>query len=270
MITWSSESRPGKNPAKLIFFVLILTVLTTGCTAWHKDAADAMALVSDDPNTLAYDPDFDLLEEELAAKEVTVPDPLKPFNWLMYAFNDKLYFWVVKPATQTYANITPRPARIGIRNFFNNLTTPVRYVNCLLQGKGKAAGIESDRFLINTTVGILGFGDPAKDRYGKEPQDEDLGQTLAVHGVGEGCYLVLPLFGPSTARDALGQVGDLFLNPIFYVEPTEAAVGIGATRRVNDTSFHIGDYESFKEAAVDPYIAMYEAYMQYRNKQIGQ
>ena len=253
---------------KPITVVLILMVIAAGCAAPARNANIDMALVSDDPDAPDYDEDFDLYEEELAAKEVTVPDPLKPFNWLMYAFNDKLFLWVVNPVTKTYANITPRPARIGIRNFFDNLTTPVRYVNCLLQGKGKAAGIESDRFLINTTIGILGFGDPAKDKYGKGPQDEDLGQTLAAYGAGEGFYLVLPLLGPSTARDTLGKFGDLFLNPVYYVEPTEAAVGISLTRHVNDGSFHIGDYESFKQAAVDPYIAMYEAYIQYRNKKI--
>ncbi len=270
MTAQNPETASDEYGTQILVFVLALLVLAVGgCGAAAKDGAAYTAIALNEPNA-PVDEDFDLLEEELEEKAVTVPDPLKGFNWVMYTANDRLYFWVIKPVTQVYTAIAPKPARIGIRNFFDNLATPVRYVNCLLQGKGDAAAIESDRFLINTTVGILGFGDPAKDKYGKLPQDEDLGQTLAVHGVGEGFYLVLPLLGPSTARDAIGWVGDLFLNPISYIEPTEAAVGVGATRRVNDTSFHIGDYESFKEAAVDPYVAMYEAYIQYRNKKIEQ
>jgi len=266
----SKRTLDTRDIGKLAVTLAVFAVTVAGCGAPAKDGAADTAVALTEPNAPAADEDFDLLEEELAEKAVTVPDPLKPFNWVMYAANDKLYFWVVKPVTQAYMGIAPRPARIGIRNFFNNLTTPIRYVNCLLQGKGKAAGIESDRFLINTTVGILGFGDPAKDKYGKLPQDEDLGQTLAVHGVGNGFYLVLPLFGPSTARDGVGIAGDFFLNPLLYVKPAEAAIGAGAFRRVNESSFHIGDYEDFKEAAVDPYVAMYEAYIQYRNKQIAQ
>ena len=105
-------------------------------------------------------------------------------------------------------------------NFFENLTTPARFVNCLLQGKGPEADRELRRFGINTTAGVLGFGDPAYDRWGLKPAEEDLGQTLAVYGLGDGFYVVWPLFGPSTLRDSVGMVGDSFLNPVRYVEPT--------------------------------------------------
>ncbi len=100
------------------------------------------------------------------------------------------------------------------------------------------------------------------------PKKEDLGQTLAVHGVKDGFYLVLPLLGPSTARDAVGRLGDMFLNPVFYVDPSEAAIGITAGDYTNKGSFHVGEYEAFKEAAIDPYAAMREVYLQYRMKQI--
>jgi phospholipid-binding lipoprotein MlaA len=225
---------------------------------------------SDKTGGATTDEDFDLLEEELVEQKVEVADPLEPVNRIMYSLNDTLYFWIVKPVGGFYKDVAPEPVRIGIRNFFQNLATPIRLVNCLLQGKGHAAGDEVHRFVVNTTIGVLGIGDPARDKFGYEPAEEDLGQTLAVYGLGNGLYLVLPLLGPSTLRDSAGKGGDLFLNPIFYVEPIEAAAGISAGKNVNEASFHIGEYEAFKAEAVEPYIAMRQAYIQYRNKQIQQ
>jgi phospholipid-binding lipoprotein MlaA len=212
---------------------------------------------------------FDELEAELARKEVSVPDPLEPVNRVMFGLNDVVYFWVLKPVVQVYVGVVPKPARAGIGNFFHNLGTPARLVNCILQGKNSAADVELARFGINTAVGVLGVGDPARDRWGLEPVEEDLGQTLAVHGLGDGVYLVWPLLGPSTLRDSAGMVGDAFLDPVRYVQPDAVSIGVSATAGVNTASFHTGEYETLKAAAVDPYIAMREAYLQYRRRQIG-
>ena len=230
--------------------------------------ANNVAQASDDSAGPPADEDFDFLEEELAEQMAEVADPLEPLNRLMFGVNDILYFWVVKPCAQLCKDVVPEPARIGIRNFFCNLATPIRLANCLLQGKGDSAGTELHRFLVNTTAGVLGFGDPARDKLGLESADEDLGQTLAVYSLGNGFYIVWPLLGPSTVRDTAGYVGDQFLNPLWYVEPTEASIGISSGKIVNESSFHIGEYESFKAAAVDPYVAMRGAYIQYRNNQI--
>jgi phospholipid-binding lipoprotein MlaA len=223
-------------------------------------------LETDDPN--AIDDDFALLEEELVEEKIEVPDPLEPVNRIMFGVNDVLYFWVAKPVLGVYNGVMPEPARIGIRNFFNNASTPVRLVNCLLQGKNDGANTELRRFAINTTAGILGFGDPALDQHGLEPVKEDLGQTLAVYGLGDGFYIVWPLFGPSTVRDSVGMAGDQFLNPLRYVDPREVSIGLSITKGVNAGSFQIGMYEDFKEDAFEPYIAMRELYIQYRHKQI--
>jgi phospholipid-binding lipoprotein MlaA len=212
--------------------------------------------------------DVEELEAELSEKEVTLADPLEPVNRIMYGFNDVLYFWVIKPVAHTYAGVVPKPARLGIGNFFHNVATPARLVNSLLQGKGSAAGTELRRFAINTTVGVLGFGDPARDRWKLEPAEEDLGQTLAGYGFADGFYLVWPLLGPSTLRDSVGMVGDQFLNPIRYVEPWEVSIGLSVESTVNDASLRLGDYETLKAAAVDPYVAMRGAYAQYRRRQI--
>jgi phospholipid-binding lipoprotein MlaA len=249
-----------------------MALFWAGCAATPRASVDP-ASPEPAPTTNNHaedqaDSDFDLLEKELEQHIVEISDPLQPFNRVMFQVNDTLYFWVVKPVARTYRDITPEPARVGIRNFFDNAGTPARYVNCLLQGKNAGADTELRRFLINTTVGVLGFGDPALDQYGLKPVYEDLGQTLAAAGMNDGFYVVWPLLGPSTARDSLGMLGDQFLNPLWYVEPTELSIGISAVKYTNAASFQIGRYEVFKAAAVDPYIAMRESYILYRDKQI--
>jgi len=220
------------------------------------------------------DDEFDLLEEDIAEtiaeREVRISDPLKPLNRAVHNFNDKFYFWLLKPCARACKGVLPVPVRTGVRNFFSNLTTPARWANCLLQGKRKEAGRELHRFAINTTVGVLGFGDPARDKYGLETTHEDLGQTLAKFGFGHGVYIVLPVLGPSSVRDGLGLAGDQFLNPVRYVEPVETSIMITAGKTVNEYSFKLGEYEALKESAIDPYTAIKNAYIQYRARQIEQ
>ncbi len=252
---------------RICLLTLVGIVAGAGCAASPQSHPQSPAAARWDVNSPGGTA-IDELEEDLLRKQVTVPDPLEPINRIMFDINDGAYFWVVKPVTQTYAGVVPEPVRIGIGNFFHNVGTPSRVVNCLLQGKGSAAGTEVHRFAINTTVGVLGFGDPARDQWGLEPAQEDLGQTLAVYGLDEGCYVVWPLLGPSTLRDSLGMLGDQFLNPVRYVEPTELAIGISALRATNQGSLHIGEYEMLKSTAVDPYVAMRAAYVQYRRMQI--
>jgi phospholipid-binding lipoprotein MlaA len=252
--------------------LLFLAVsISAGCAVSQKAPSTVVQSTTATPASqpeMPADSDFDLIEEELENRFVEVADPLEPLNRIMFNVNDVLYFWAVKPVAQTYKDLTPEEARIGIRNFFDNAGTPARYVNCLLQGKNEAADTELRRFVINTTSGILGFGDPALDQHGLKPAEEDLGQTLAICGLGDGFYIVWPLFGPSTARDSLGRAGDQFLNPLRYVEPIEVSVGLSVVRFTNASSFQLGRYEVFKAAAVDPYIAMRESYIQYRDKKI--
>jgi phospholipid-binding lipoprotein MlaA len=249
----------------LIFAVLVL--MLAGCSAQNEVVS--AEIVTDTKSTDEFfDEDFDLLEEELDEQQVDVPDPLEPVNRIMFGFNDVLYFWVVKPVAQGVKAVLPKDVRIGVRNFFDNITMPARFVNCHLQGKPRAADIELKRFWINTTEGILGFGDPATDKHNLEAQERDLGQTLGKAGLGNGFYLVLPLFGPSTLRDGVGLAGDQFLNPVRYVEPCEASLSISAGAKANEASFRIGEYESFKEEAIDPYVAMKEIYLQYRQKKL--
>lgn len=214
------------------------------------------------------DEDLDFLYEEAEAGVVRVADPFEPLNRVMFHFNDKLYFWVLKPAARGYRYLIPSPVRAGVKNFFRNLTTPVRLTNCILQGKFRSAGVEVVRFLMNSTAGMLGFGNPAQMYPQLSMKEEDLGQTFGTYGIGNGFYIVWPFLGPSSIRDSVGMIGDRFLNPITYVQPTEASIEITAYEKVNDISFRIGDYEAFKEASLDPYSAIRDAYIQNRNKKV--
>ncbi len=213
--------------------------------------------------------DLDELEDELDVQTKPVYDPIEKWNRGVFKFNDALYVWVAKPVVDGYKAVVPEPGRVGVSNVFDNLAMPVRGVNCLLQGKGKAAGTELNRFLINTTVGILGVRDAANDDYEiAPPPPEDFGQTLAVWGLGDGCYLVWPLLGPSTVRDSGGMVGDYFLDPVTYIPPWAVRLGVSGVRGVNSASFSLKEYDTIRTEAVDPYAAVRDGYRQYRDGQI--
>ncbi|MFA5902701.1 MAG: VacJ family lipoprotein [Desulfobacula sp.] len=207
-------------------------------------------------------------EDEDSDKIQPIADPLYYFNYAMYSFNDILYFALLKPIATGYKAIMPTIVRQGVNNFFYNLIFPVRFVNNFLQGEIKDAGTEIEIFLINSTIGILGFGQVAQSEFGLKTTEEDLGQTFGSYSIGNGFYLVLPVLGPSTLRDAVGLAGDYFLKPVNYVEPWELSFGINSYDTINSLSFHIGDYEALKAAAIDPYVAIRNAYVQNREKKI--
>jgi phospholipid-binding lipoprotein MlaA len=207
-----------------------------------------------------FDDDSYFVEEGLA-------DPLEPINRVFFVFNDRLYFWALKPAATGYKTVVPETARIGIGNFFKNLGFPIRFVNCLFQGKVEGAGDELARFILNSIGGMGGFFDIA-EAMGIGQTDEDLDQSLAVFGFGPGFYINWPFLGPSTLRGTFGFVGDGFLYPVNYLDSLGARVALGASDVVNQTSFRIGDYETLKRAALDPYVALRDAYYQNRLKKI--
>ena len=158
--------------------------------------------------------------------------------------------------------------RVGIRNFFSNLATPVRVGNCLLQGEFKGAGNELARFGINTTFGFFGFIDQGKDKFQIDKQDRDFGQTLGIWGLGPAFYLNWPFLGPSSLRDTAGFVGDIFLDPRTYLLESAFSIIVRPVELVNDTSLRIGEYEDIKKAALDPYVALRDGYYQYRENKI--
>lgn len=157
-----------------------------------------------------------------------VNDPLEPMNRVIYNFNKNFFDrYILVPLIKFHNRAIPRPARVSIRHFFQNLKEPVTAENDLLQGRLGRAGQSVGRFGINTTVGVAGFMDVAED-MGLKRHEEDFGETMGHYGVGQGPYLVLPVLGSSSARDLSGRVVDEFLNPLHYVSyPNKTYIDIG-------------------------------------------
>ena len=152
---------------------------------------------SDDVNTNSEDFETSIIEDEIY-------DPLEGINRAIFGFNNVADKIILEPTAKGYKKL-PTPVQSGIGNFINNLKLPLVAVNQLLQGQGKNAAESTGRFLVNSTIGIFGLIDVA-DNLGLEQKEEDFGQTLATWGVGDGFYVVLPLFGPSNLRDTSGML----------------------------------------------------------------
>ncbi len=203
-------------------------------------------------------------EEESALPAEGVSDPLEPLNRLFFRFNDLFYFGLLQPVATVYAAIAPEPLRVGVKNVFHNLATPTYVTSALLQGKVAQSGVELGRFGINTTLGLLGFIDVAKE-YGMEGVHDDLGVALGHYGAGDTLYLVWPILGPSNLRDSIGLVGETLLNPLTYVpKETLYRAGLTAYRITNTASLHLGEYENLTKSAIDPYVALRDGYLQRR------
>lgn len=216
--------------------------------------------------------DYDFLDGPEGEPD-TIYDPFEPFNRMVFKFNDRLYFLLLKPVARGYSRLVSEKVRVGVRRFFSNITTPIRLVNSLLQFKIREAGNELSRMAINTTLGLAGFMDPATERWKIYKHREDVGQTLGFYGAGPGFYLNLPFFGPSSLRDSAGLVGDIFLDPVTYIFPHDRFAAIGVfvyDRGINETSLNIGVYEDMKDDSLDPYIFTRDAYHQHRENMISE
>lgn len=197
-----------------------------------------------------------------------IADPLEPLNRVMFQVNDRLYVWFLDPVARGYAATVPEPWRESFDQAFYNVAMPVRLVNNLLQGRPVNAAREVGSFVINTVFGFVGLLEPAKsiEILTPQPPDTDAGLTLGTWGIGHGFYLVLPVLGPSSLRDSVGRVGDVYLDPLDYVSPWELALGLRVEEKLNAMSLRLGQYEDMKESALDPYTAFKDGYIQYRQR----
>ena len=200
--------------------------------------------------------------------EKVAEDPLQSYNRSMYAFNDTLDHYVMKPVAKGYRWVLPDFMRTGVTNFFSNISDLGTTVNDLLQGKGGQGAADGGRFLLNSTLGILGLFDVATP-VGLERHREDFGQTLAVWGWDSSAYFVLPLLGPSTLRDSLGLVGDYPWTPYPYMHTTlTKQLEVGTVDVVNTRSNLLAATNVLDTAALDPYAFVRDAYLQKRRNLI--
>jgi len=205
-------------------------------------------------------------DEEMEPEEY---DPWEKFNEKAFEFNRRLDRYVLKPVAKVYNVVMPEPFQVAIANGFDNIAFIPRMINSMLQGKWGGAGRELSRFLINSTAGIGGLFDPAKDYWGIHKSREDFGQTLGVWGAGPGPYVIVPFLEPLTVRDGIGKFVDLFLDPSAYFLPfiwTRLALKAGDI--VNDRSLNLDLFQGFEESVIDMYSAVRNGYLKRRENLI--
>lgn len=228
-----------------------------------------------------YAEDEFLAEEDFYGEELSsgaeISDPLESINRYTFQFNDFVYLNLVQPLAKGYQAVTPDPVETGATNFFRNLSYPVRLAGNLLQGRLKGAWVETGRFAINSTAGVLGVFRPADKVSGFAPiPKEDIGQALGSWGLGEGPYLVLPLLGPSNLRDLGGYVGDRAVNPleepfsVIHDWNWEWRFALAGTEFTVASPRLIERYQQFKGSAIDPYGSLKHGYTQFRRAAIAE
>ncbi len=260
IVVFAPPREPDKNEAVMVQkrsrsgiiaafgMPLLLAVVLSGC-AQSPNPGDAVAI----------------------AEYQEINDPAEPTMRAIFGFNRVLDSSVLKPVSKTYRDIAPETIRLGVHNFLRNLRSPVIFINDVLQGEINRAGVTLARFLINTTVGILGINDQAAE-MGLDFHDEDFGQTLAIWGIDEGPYLMLPIFGPSSPRDTIGLVVDFFLDPLnmmaFNTDRRWITISRESVSAVDFRSRHYDEIEDLEQSSLDYYATIRSLYRQRRKDEI--
>ncbi len=268
----------ARKPLLYATFLLACLILAAGCAskktsepaAGERDEA-FLATENGSEDELFVDP-FDEAPPVDHSKDekADIADPIEGFNRAIFTFNDKFYFYVAKPVAKGWRAVAPESVRVGLGNVLYNILAPVRLVNNILQLDFMGAAGEVTRFAANSTVGLFGWFDLAAEN-GLKPDDEDLGQTFGRYGVGHGFYLVLPFLGPTSLRDATGDVFDSFLHPFAYTlegDPTLEMAAFKAVKIENTLSLDKDTYENVVKEQIDPYLFMRNAYYQIRESSL--
>ena len=197
-------------------------------------------------------------------------DPWEAFNSKAFEFNRHMDKHVLKPVAKGWKTVVPGPAQTMIANVFTNLNVVPRVVNNALQGNWNGAERELSRFLINSTVGVAGMFDPAKDVWNISKSPADFGQTLGKWGAGPGPYLVLPFMEPLTVRDGIGKVVDRAIDPLSYVVPLIPALTLTVGNRINERALNYELFVDFDDAVIDAYSAVRDGYLQRREHMLNE
>jgi phospholipid-binding lipoprotein MlaA len=253
----NSSVLENRNPARVTngttkawmssALVVMLVLCCCGCAAAPRDSATA---------------------DDVDAQR----DPAEPVNRAIFKANMAADHAVMKPVAQAYVDRVPEAIQTGVRNVVQNLKEPAVAVNDALQGNVKQAWQSVERLAVNSTVGVAGAFDVAQ-KWGLPPHKADFGQTLAVWGVGEGPFVELPLLGPSNARDTVGTVVDMAMNPLTFVggaPATYASIGTGGANVVDTRAQHLHDLDELERNSLDYYATLRSVYRQHREAQINE
>ena len=251
--------------------LMLMLAVTTGCSSRQEpsvaqEGPAASTVVAEDASA---DEDFgglDDYDDYTAEDEALQNDPLEGWNRFWFHVNDWFLQYIVKPVHKGYAFIVPEPLRNGISNFAHNVAFPVRMLNSLLQGEFAQAGVEFDRSLVNFMVSF-GFADVASQSrplYPYHPETENFDCTLGAWGVPDGPYFIIPFLGPSTVRGAFGEAGDAFMKPQYYVLDWEVNTASSLFFSFNDADKLYKPYDQITESALEPYVALRNAYLNMR------
>ena len=216
------------------------------------------------------DPDhFEELEDPFSGSSGDIPiltDPLEGYNRWMFGVNETIYQNALEPVARAYRDTIHENLRLGIKNLFSNAMAPVRLVSSLLQLDFEKSGRVIARTLINTTLGLGGIADVAGEEYHIEGVGEDFDQLLGSYGIPTGPYVILPFFGPSTARNIVGRAADGFMSPTFFFAPsTGVSASLTVEENINDASFIIDDKKQLEDSALDEYESVRDFYHQWRH-----
>ncbi|MEE8247447.1 MAG: VacJ family lipoprotein [Alphaproteobacteria bacterium] len=207
-------------------------------------------------------------QEPRGVAQEEIIDPLEWLNRGIFVFNDTLDTLVLRPVAVIYGFIAPERVKESVRNFFANLNSPVLLANDLLQLTFGDAAVTTGRFAINTTIGVLGLFEVAED-FGLEAHHADFGQTMFSYGVGQGLYVMIPIFGPSTARDALGRLVDSVFQPTNYIVGTEVGLALSGANGLSKRESLIDALDDLRAGSLDFYAAVRAAYYQDRATELG-
>ena len=246
------ERRLRLIPVAMTLVVCLLALPSAGAHAWAE------------LGPVAADTDW-LFEGD--TPDPADRDPLEPLNRAFFGFNERFYGWIVDPFASAYQFVMPDPGRRAVRRFFLNLNEPVTIVNDLLQLRPVRATSSGARFVINTTAGVAGLFDPAA-AWGIERHTSDFGETLAVYKIGSGPYLVIPVMGPSTVRDAIGGIVDGLIRPDTWLLTPGTRLVISASDGFTTYDIERERLDALRNTSVDFYAALRSAYLMDRDARV--
>jgi phospholipid-binding lipoprotein MlaA len=249
-----------------LLLVGAIAIPMTGAETIEEDSSETGGVESSEQHQY-FDDEFDD-EFESGSSGGQVFDPLRRYNLFMFRINDWMYVWIIRPVAKGYACLLPERVRVPIGRALRNLRAPVSAVNAVLQFEFKKAGTELGRFLINSTIGILGLFDSAAKHLKWYPANEDFGLTLGHYGIGSGFPLVLPFLEPSNLRDSIALIPNLLLNPFSYIRNVIFSISVGVADVFNTVSLEYEMIDNLRREALDPYSFFRDAHQQNRDKRI--